>query len=174
MKPVDDDHQRTVERFENLIRSFLRRHPYGPGPEETEDLLQEARLKLWQVLENGRDIEYLAAYIRKIVDSIVMDHLQKLIRERTLLAAAAWRGRPESQDSRKREDDRRRELVEEVQAELGALVGSRRTVLQMTLAGYSLGEIAATKNWTRKKTYALYERGLKDLKHIFGNEGRRS
>jgi hypothetical protein len=34
----------------------------------------------------------------------------------------------------------------------------------MTLAGYSLGEISALRKWTPKKTYHLYERGVKDLK----------
>jgi RNA polymerase sigma factor (sigma-70 family) len=161
-----------IEQYEKLIRSFLRRHDCGSNAAEVDDLLQEAKIRLWKVLENGQDIEYLAAYIRKIVDSIVMNHLQKVVQERAFLSSADWRVFSENQAARKREDDHRRELKEEVRDALGSLVSSRRTVLQMTIAGLSIAEITAAQKWTLKKTYNLYERGLKDLKRIFGDKGR--
>jgi len=162
-----------VERCETLIRSFLLRHNCGPDAIDADDLLQEAKIRLWKVLENGHDIEYLAAYIRKIVDSIVMNHLQRVIRERALLASADVRAMSENQSARKRGDDHRRELSEKVRAALDLLGDSRRAVLRMTISGFSIREIAASRKWTLKKTYNLYERGLKDLKRIFGEDGCR-
>ena len=170
---MDDSHGengRKVERCAGLIRAFLLRHPYGPRAVEVDDCLQEAKVKLWKTLENGHDIEDLAAYVRKISDSIVCDHLHRAIRERELLSSAAGRAMAENQAVCGREDDHRRELIEEVRTALDSLVMSRRTVLQLTMSGLSLQEIAATRRWSRKKTYHLYERGIEDLRRLFGEK----
>jgi len=173
MSDQNSGNDQRIKQCESLIRSFLLRHAAVPNPIDAEDLLQEAKIRLWKVLENGHDIEYLAAYIRKIVDSIVMNHLQKTIRERTLLASADARAMSENPTARKRADDHRRELSEKVRAALDSLGDARRTVLHMAIAGLSIREIAAKQKWTLKKTYSLYERGMKDLKRMFGSEGRR-
>jgi len=167
MKNVDDRNDQTVERCERLIRSFLLRHPGGPTGPEIEDCLQEAKIRLWRVLQDGRDIEYLAAYIRKIVDSIVMNRLEKVVRERAFLSSVEGRGWAEAPSGRRRENDRFRDLIDEVRGALGSLADARRAVVEMSIAGLSLREIAETRKWSNKKTYALYERGIQDLRKIF-------
>jgi RNA polymerase sigma factor (sigma-70 family) len=171
MNATDDGIEQTVERCERLIRSFLLRHRGVPAGTEIEDCLQEARIRLWKVLDSGRDIEFLAAYIRKIVDSIVVNQLQKSIREREFLSSPDSRALAESPA---REDVRRRRLIEEVQTALDSLMASRRTVLEMSMAGQSLREIAEERKWSRKKTYTLYERGIRDLRRVFKDRGWRS
>jgi len=171
MNATDDGIEQTVERCERLIRSFLLRHRGLPAGTEIEDCLQEARIRLWKALDGGRDIEFLAAYIRKIVDSIVVNQLQKAIREREFLSSPDSRALAESPA---REDDRRRRLIDEVQTALDSLMASRRTVLEMSMAGQSLREIAAERKWSRKKTYTLYERGIRDLRRVFKDGGWRS
>jgi len=174
MNATDDGIKLTMEQCERLIRSFLYRHRGMPAGTEIEDCLQEARIRLWKVLEGGRDIEFLAAYIRKIVDSIVIDQLQKAIREREFLSSPDSRALAESPARCAREADRRRGLIKEVQTALDSLMASRRTVLEMSMAGQSLREIAAERKWSRKKTYTLYERGIRDLRRVFKDKGGRS
>ncbi len=171
MNATDDGIEQTVERCERLIRSFLLRHRGVPAGTEIDDCLQEARIRLWKVLDGGRDIEFLAAYIRKIVDSIVINQLQKTIREREFLSSPDSRALAESPA---REDVRRRRLIEEDQTALDSLMASRRTVLEMSMAGQSLREIAEERKWSRKKTYTLYERGIRDLRRVFKDRGWRS
>lgn len=171
MNAADDGIEQTVERCERLIRSFLLRHRGLPAGTEIEDCLQEARIRLWKVLDAGRDIEFLAAYIRKIVDSTVVNQLQKTIREREFLSSPDSRALAEFPAGVARENDRRRRLIEEVQTALDSLMASRRTVLEMSMTGQSLQEIAAERKWSRKKTYTLYERGIRDLRRVFKNRG---
>lgn len=165
--------EQTVQRCERLIRAFLLRHPGIPAGTEIEDCLQEAKIRLWKVLENGQDIEYLAAYVRKIVDSIVMNHLQKAIREREFISSPDSRAMAEVPAGWAPEVDRLRGLFEEVRTALDSLMASRRTVLQMTMNGLSLREIAAERKWSNKKTYTLYERGIRDLRKVFKDRGWR-
>jgi RNA polymerase sigma factor (sigma-70 family) len=153
-----------VERCDPLLRWLLRRHPVGPPADDVDDLLQEARLKLWRTRANGRPIEHWPAYIRTIVNSVVMDRQQRSARERALSAAAGSSALADDARACRGAEALLRERIQDAESAIVALPGPRRTVLQMTLAGYSLGEISALRNWTPKKTYHLYERGVKDLK----------
>ncbi len=153
-----------IERSDPLVRAFLRRHPSAPREDDVDDLLQEARLKLWRTMANGHAIEHGPAYIKTIVHSVVIDRLQRSVRERALLAEAwssALAGRARARDDA---EAARNERIRDAESAIGALPAPRRAVLQMTLAGYSLSEISALRKWTPKKTYHLYERGVKDLK----------
>ncbi len=173
MNVTAEEIEQTVQRCERLIRSFLARHPGGPAGPEIEDCLQEARVRLWKALRDGRDIEFLVAYIRRIVDSIVANRLEKVIRERNLLSSARDRLLAEASTSCPSRNDGFRDLIGDVRTVLGSLMDSRRMVLERTMAGLSLGEIASERNWTRKKTYTLYERGIRDLRRVFKDRGRR-
>lgn len=166
--------EQAVDRCERLIRAFLARHPGGPAGTDLEDCLQEARIRLWKVLRDGRDIEFLAAYIRKIVDSVVQNRMEKVVRERNLLSSARERLLADASAQRPRKNGNVRDLIEDVRLALGSLMDSRRMVLEMTMAGLSLGEIAAERKWSRKKTYTLYERGIQDLRKVFKERGRNS
>lgn len=153
-----------IERSDPLVRAFLRRHPSGPRAGDVDDLLQEARLKLWRTVANGHAIEHGPAYIKTIVHSVVVDRLQRSARERALLAEAGSNALAGQARARRDAEAARCERLRDAESAIGALPGPRRTVLQMTLAGYSLGEISALRKWTPKKTYHLYERGVRDLR----------
>jgi DNA-directed RNA polymerase specialized sigma24 family protein len=162
-----------VGQCEGLIRSFIGKYGLGRHPIDPEDILQESRIRLWKALENGNDIRHLAAYVKKIVDSVVFEDLRQIRRDQSLLQAGGlgpFAGEPDGRNA----NATRPRMEETLAVAVGSLKRNRRVVLTMTIAGFSLPEIAAINRWTRKKTYALYERGVKDLRKIIQAEGCRS
>jgi RNA polymerase sigma factor (sigma-70 family) len=162
-----------VEKCERLILSFIGKYGLGRHPIEADDVLQEAKIRLWKALENGNDIRHLSAYIRKIVDSVVLDELKKIRRDESFLRSEGVRGFVETHLEREGSSVPRSGREEKIMAAILTLKRSRRVVLDMTISGFSIREIADINQWTKKKTYALYERGLKDLRNIVSAEGRR-
>jgi len=174
MSDQDSEKGNLIEKYEKLMRAFIGRHSYGHNSLDADDLLQESKIRLWKVLENGHDIKFLASYIKKIVDSIVLNHLKEIHKERSFIHSEELRKFYEKHFLENRSDDDKEEMEDVVRTTIDSLVGSRRIVLNMTISGFSIQEIAEMKKWTLKKTYNLYERGLKDLKRIFNEKGYRS
>jgi len=162
-----------IEKYEKLMRSFIGKYNYGPHSLDVDDLLQESKIRLWKVLENGHDIKYLASYIKKIVDSIVINHLKEIHKERTFIHSEELREFHEKHVPGNSLDDHKQEMAEIIRNRIDSLAGSRRIVLDMTISGFSIREIAEMKKWTLKKTYNLYERGIRDLKRICNEKGYR-
>jgi len=162
-----------VGQCEGLIRSFIGKYGLGRYPIDPEDVLQESRIRLWKALENGNDIRHLAAYVKRVVDSVIFEDLKKIRRDQSLFQAEGVRPFAGEGGEAAGSIASRPGMVEALAAAVGSLKRSRRVVLTMTIAGFSLPEIAALNRWSRKKTYALYERGVKDLRKLVGEEGRR-
>jgi len=163
-----------IEKYEKLMLSFIGKYNNGNNSLDADDLLQESKIRLWKVLENGHDIKFLASYIKKIVDSIVLNHLKEIHKERSFIHSEELCKFYEKHFLENRSDNDRQEMEDVVRTTIDALIGSRRIVLNLTISGFSLQEIAEMQKWTLKKTYNLYERGLKDLKRIFNEKGYRS
>jgi len=168
-----DDSGALVEKCEGLILSFIGKYGLSRHPIEADDILQEAKIRLWKALENGNDIRHLAAYIKKIVDSVVLDELKKIRRDESYLRSEGIREFVETHLDRESPIVPRSGREEKILAAIMTLKRSRRIALDMTISGFSIQEIADINRWTKKKTYALYERGLKDLRNIVCAEGRR-
>jgi RNA polymerase sigma factor (sigma-70 family) len=163
-----DPHGRFLALHEDLIRAFARKYGSARYPIDADDLVQETKIRLWKVLENGRDIEFIAAYVRKVVDSVIMEHLEQMNRERTVLQTEQVRIFSESHFQSRRAHPNLTDVVREA---LPRLTAARRSVLQLTISGLSIREIASLQGWSIKKTYHLYERGLRDLRKTLAEEG---
>ncbi|MCX6563854.1 MAG: hypothetical protein NTU60_09650 [Candidatus Aminicenantes bacterium] len=161
-----------LEKYEKLMRSFIGKYSLGHNSLDVDDLLQESKIRLLKVLENGHEIKFLASYIKKIVDSIVLTHIHEIHKERSFLHSEGLRVFHEKRLLESQSDETKQEMKDFVRAAIDSLVGSRRIVLNMTMSGFSIQEIAETQKWTLKKTYNLYERGLKDLERIFHKKDR--
>jgi len=162
-----------IGRFEPLIRSFIGKYNHGKYGLDIDDLLQEAEIRLWKVLENGHDIRFLSSYLDKVVYSIVLSRFKQMDKERSASCSEELRGYFEKNIVQDRADASREEMKGAVRRALDSIRESRRIALDLTLSGLSIQEIAERQGWTLKKTYSLYERGLRDIKSILGRKGLR-
>ena len=73
--------QQILERFSSLIRiHIIKFNPqrYGVDP---DDIVQEIRIKIWRLLKHEKNIRNYPSYIKKIVNSSVIDFLRKRRRD---------------------------------------------------------------------------------------------
>lgn len=142
-----------IQRF-NLTK-------YGLDP---EDILQDVKIRIWQVLSDERRIISPPAYIKKIISSAVIDQLRKRQRDDNLLRheeqiRISERKNPYSWDA-----VRKKAMEETVRRAVEKLIGSRRQVVKLYLLSFTITEIASYLNWTQDKTRNLLYRGLADLR----------
>ncbi len=166
-----EDREVELERILNSFSNFIRMHilkynlyKYGIDP---EDIAQEIRIKLWKVLNCEKNIDHRPSYIRKVIDSTVIDHLRKWKRSEIVFSEEIMKVISETryiyQSPEPPHDDRLQEII--VQA-ANQLIESRRKAVKLFLLNMNLDEIARYYSWSKDKARNLLYRGLADLKRI--------
>jgi RNA polymerase sigma factor (sigma-70 family) len=138
---------------------------------DRDDLLQEIHIRLWKACTNGHgDVRNVKAYLRKIVQSVFINEINRINREsRALEWGAAYlapRGGGNGHDPAKDQA-----LAGILVDSLGRLKSSKQQVIRLRLEGFSFDEIARLHNWSYRKTCNMFYRGLKDLKRELGERG---
>jgi RNA polymerase sigma factor (sigma-70 family) len=131
---------------------------------DPEDILQDVRVRIWQVISDNRKIISLPAYIKKIISSAVIDQLRKRQRDDALLRREEQIKVSEQRDLYSWESVRKKAMEEAVGRAVEKLISSRRQVVKLYLLSLSISEISTYLNWTQDKTRNLLYRGLTDLK----------
>jgi RNA polymerase sigma factor (sigma-70 family) len=161
-----------ITRFRTMVRSVGARR--GLSEADTDDLLQEVRVRLWRAGEAGKQLQELgASYVYRTAMSATVDVLR-------------WQ-RTRGADVTESLDDRSERLLagpadphaqvetSELVARIGAAVDTlplaRRAVVRMYLTGYGREEIAELLGWTEAKTRNLLYRGLDDLRRCLAEWG---
>ncbi len=181
MKVKDDremEFEELVDRFASFIKVHIMKYGvyrYGLDP---EDIAQEVRIKIWNLLRSEKTITNHSSYIRKIVNSSVIDQIRKFRREEGIYNLEKSKQVAEFELSGGDNFARFRNLEEVLNQAVESLIGSRRQVVKLYLLNLSIPEIAAYLNWSLDKTRNLLYRGLADLKKKlkntdFGNGKRR-
>lgn len=159
--------ERLLNSFANYIRFHILKynlHKYGIDP---EDIAQEIRIKLWRVLITDKSIDHRPSYIRKVVDSTVIDHLRKWKREEMAISQTIMKIISDSRaiydPPEVTVDDRLQEIL---LRSLNQLIESRRKAVKLFLLNMNLEEIARYYSWSKDKARNLLYRGLSDLKRI--------
>ncbi len=163
--------ERILNSFSNFIRIHIHKYnlqKYGLDP---EDIAQEIRIKLWKLLLNGKNIDHQPSYIRKIVDSTVIDHLRKLKREEETINQSIMKTIAESSLSSYSELPSEDKIQEIVIKALNQLIDSRHKAVKLFLLNMSIEEIAKYYSWSKDKARNLLYRGLNDLKKILKEKG---
>ena len=89
--------ERLVEKYSRFIESqILQFNPQKNGI-DPDDIFQEVKIKLWNVLIDEKKIYSYSSYIKKIVNSCVIDQIRKSKREEGVI----------SNEKRKQISDRR-------------------------------------------------------------------
>ena len=70
------------------VRDLMHRNPHIVHPDvldlEIDELVQCVRIKFWQVLQGGKQVEYSRAYLKRIVHSEFIDMLRRKKPQRSL------------------------------------------------------------------------------------------
>jgi RNA polymerase sigma-70 factor (ECF subfamily) len=154
-----------VRRFGNSMGRTAHRHNLAPS--ELDDVVQEARIRLWKALGSADNIRQAPAlYIHRTTMSAALDFLRRRRSRReeslnTLADTASWTPASSRQaDDTLRENETRRAVTRAVDL----LVESRRAVVRTYLAGYEREEIAELLGWSEAKTRNLLYRGLAEVR----------
>ncbi len=163
-KNKEDEFNALLDKFTVLIKAQINKfnpQKFGLDP---EDVSQEIKFKIWKIFHSEKEIKNYPSYIRKIVNSSVIDLLRKWKREEGIFASEKQRKVSEIKDDYLTEISSRDTLREDIAQAVNSLINSRRKVVKLFLLGMTIDEISAYFGWTKDKTRNLLYRGLSDLK----------
>jgi len=156
--------ERLYEQFAGFMTAQIRKYRVGRIGVEVDDVLQETRIKLWKALRSEKNIHYFASYIKKIVDTSVIDFFRKYKREEGVyLHEKSLRI---SELTRGYDADNQMDMKDFVGLAVERLIPSRRNIVRLYLLNMTIDEIALHFHYSLSKTRNLLYRGLKDLRKI--------
>ena len=152
----DSEATRGLEASRRVLERAVRRRCFGLLASQREDLVQSAMLRL---LERNRSEDLGgrgASYFWKVAQSVVVDELRRLDRERRLTEGV------------REERQTWADPVIGIQLRrcLERLEERRRMAVTLHLSGLRIPEVARTANWTVKTAENLIYRGLEDLRGL--------
>lgn len=160
----EKEFEEILAHFAQFIRIQVHKYNlyrYGLDP---EDILQDVNIRIWKIIRDEKNISNYASYIKKIVNSSVIDQLRKCRREEGLFNHEKQARVAELELAYSKGIIRNKNLEERVGRAVELLIDSRRQVVKLYLLNLSIQEIAGYLNWSRDKTRNLLYRGLADLK----------
>jgi len=166
---AQDDHREICERLDEIaasVRNIVFRAFPKASPEEREDVEQEVKLKLWNMVARGKNIDNLRSYLYKVVYTTTLDVLEERIR---IESKAEMIERNEAQIASRLEVlspeilMERKERLEIVKRYIDSLAPRRKSVLRLHLSGMDLKEIAGHLALTKNQARHLLYRGIDDL-----------
>jgi RNA polymerase sigma factor (sigma-70 family) len=170
---LSDSIERMLDDLTSYLSSTLNAlgcHRYGI---EKDDLLQEIRIRIWQVYKSRHnDIKYFNAYIRKIVYSVLIDEIKKTKKENKVLESAEMC--LNQREGTSKENPAIDELLRStLLSSINSLKESKQLVVKLRLEGFAIGEIARMNNWSYRKTCNMFYRAIKELRHLLSEKGIR-
>jgi len=152
------DERRELEAVRRVLENAIRRRCFGVLASHREDLVQNAMVRLLE-RQGSEDFGGRgASYLWKVAQSVVVDELRRLGRERRLTEGV----REERQASV--------DPVGSIQLRrcVQRLEERRRMAVTLHLSGLRIPEVARVANWTVKTAENLIYRGLDDLRALLG------
>lgn len=158
-------------KFSRFIKVNIQKFNLPKDGIDPDDILQEVRIKIWKLLNDEKKIANYSSYIKKIVDSSVIDHLRRARRERGFILLEKQKTISEWKSHYKTRITEDKTLRKTVNIAVESLLESRRKVVKLYLLNLTIEEIATFYNWSRDKTRNLLYRGLADLKKSLREKG---
>jgi RNA polymerase sigma-70 factor (ECF subfamily) len=150
-----------IENFSSFIKAHIQKcNPQKEGI-DPEDVSQEVKIKLWKILKDEKKIKNYSSYIKKIINSTVIDQIRISRRQKRILNQEEFFGRD---INRTKNDFHNKEYRQIVGEAVNYLKESRRVVVRLFLLDIHLDEISIYLNWSKSKTQNLLYRGMADLK----------
>jgi RNA polymerase sigma-70 factor (ECF subfamily) len=165
------DFERLLERFSSFIQMHIQKFDPQKNGIDPEDISQEIRIKIWQILKDEKKIKNYSSYIRKIVDSTVIDQLRRKRRQEGIIIKEKLKRISEQQGFYTMRGSTEKIPSYTMGRALDSLMKSRQKVVRLFLLNMTLEEIAISLNWSKDKTRNLLYRGLSDLKKSLIEQG---
>ena len=166
-KNKDKELAEILERFSSFIKANIQKYNPVKFGLEVDDIFQDVKIKIWKILHHEKKITNYSSYIKKIVNSSVIDQFRKFKREEGVYL---------HEKNRKIAEKSGAYMADLIYGEMDIkdivgravedLIESRRMVVKLYLLNMSIEEIALYFNWSKDKTRNLLYRGLSDLKKI--------
>ncbi len=160
-----------LSKFSRLIKVNIQKFNLPKDGIDPDDILQEVTIKIWKLLNDEKKIANYSSYIKKIVDSSVIDHLRRARRERGFILLEKQKTISEWKNHYETAITEDKSLKKTVNVAVESLMESRRKVVKLYLLSLTIEEIATFYNWSRDKTRNLLYRGLSDLKKSLQEKG---
>lgn len=170
-KVKTEEFKSVIDRFSVFIKAHIKKYNLQKNGIDPDDIIQEVKIKIWKILENEKKIKNYASYIRKIVDSSVIDKLRKLKREEEVLNYERRKIVSELKGHYRTEILLDKSLKKLIAKSVDSLLESRKKVVKLFLLNMTIEEIASLFQWSKDKTRNLLYRGLNDLKKILREQG---
>ncbi|MFN2334058.1 MAG: RNA polymerase sigma factor [Wenzhouxiangellaceae bacterium] len=170
LKPEKPSFDQLWAKLAGHVRFAISRHKSRDVALAADDLLQEVRLRVWQVYQGDRNSALNTSYYMKAINSAIIDSLR---RYRGTLAHSI---REESEDDSNRIDEIDAGepgpdvLLEQEHREIrlaNAIAGMpsmRARAVSLYLQGFSIPEIANLLACDENRAHNLTYRGIRDLK----------
>ncbi len=160
-----------LNRFTLFIKAQIQKFDLQKNGIDPDDIAQEVRIKIWKILEDEKKIMNYASYIKRIIDSSVIDKIRKLKREEGILNHEKQKLVSEHHNHYRTEIILDKNLKKIIAQSVDSLLESRRKVVKLFLLNMTIEEIAIFFKWSKDKTRNLLYRGLADLKDILKEKG---
>ena len=156
------------------VRLAVLRYRWADAALGADDLVQEVRIRVWEVLSRDRKSTLGASYYIKVVNSAIVDCLRK--HRGTLAHGIRDVGEPEADplDRVQAETPSPEALMQDeadgrrLQAALAALPDDRRRAVTLFLQGFTVAEIAELLHCDSDRAHNLTYRGVRALKQRMG------
>ena len=158
----DAGETRELEAVRLVLERAIRNRCFGLLASTQQDLVQAAMLRILERDRREDSRRRGASYVWKVAQSVIVDELRRLGRERRMVEDA-------SREKRSWADPASGIQLRQC---LGQLEDRRRMAVTFHLSGLRIPEIARAAGWTEKTAENLVYRGLDDLRALLGEAGR--
>lgn len=180
--------QDLLTRFGGLLGATIRRMLPRDLGIDTQDIEQEARIRLWKALGRATEGELAPSYVQKVAATATIDAIRGALARRDRKAIEDLGGERdggegmsgaagvelESVAASPEDLARRRDVGAAIESSLSELGAPRRRAVRLHLFGLSAPEIARLTGWSATKTRTLISRGLADLRTKLNEKGVRA
>ncbi len=163
--------ERLIVKFSRFIEGQIQQFNPQKNGIDPDDIFQEVKIKLWNVLSDEKNIYSYSSYIKKIVNSCVIDQIRKSRREEGVISNEKRKKISDRRSFYKKHNSSESDLKNRVGEAVDSLIDSRRRVVRLFLLNMTLEEIAISLKWSEAKTRNLLYRGLNDLKKRLKDKG---
>jgi RNA polymerase sigma-70 factor (ECF subfamily) len=164
-----------LDQYGGLLRTAIASHCPRDLGLQTDDLMQEACLRLWKALAKEREIHNVPCYLQRIAATVAIDAVRRVKARRE--EQLPFPQRFDSASGEKNECPQPHDLhpSPELRAEHKLLIAltkqiirgfapNRRRAVELYLEGLKNDEIARRLGWSEGKARNLVYRGLYDLR----------
>jgi len=167
-----------VDDYSYLIKAAIRKTCPSIGKLDLDDIEQEVKISVWrQIQKSETEIRNLGSYIWRVTFTTTSKFMKRISQLRKgsgyklekMEEAEDTLGDPKILDP---EDQfQKKELMDIITRSVNSLIESRRQVLKLYIAGFTVSEITEYFGWSDAKARNLLSRGILDLKKALSEKG---